>query len=322
MPVRCSLLVLALLTSLPAVAQEAAVLLLAPALDEDTAYAVETKLRDEATPQLPLPLRLRSETRALFDGALAAGLECRADDSDCLAQTGAILGVESLVYARVDAADAGHVLQLTLVDVRGGRIERQVEAILPPRRLTAEPPLAIRRLLRALLSPAATGVLDVQAAPGPVRVFVDGDEIDAASPLHGLLPGVRQVRVTGEGFQDSVHEIIVIAGETTTVPVTLLPLAAQAPSPPVGPRVALLAAGGGAVGAGLLISVAGLFGGYALAYQTTRGLPKESTVAQARAAVERAQLYGTLGVVAAGLGSALVLAGGGTLAAALLLAGE
>ncbi len=322
MSVRSLLPALVLLTALPAAAQEAAVLLLAPALDEDAAYALETKLRDEAAKKLSLPLRQRADTRALFAGALAAGLECHTGELACLAQTGAVVGVERLVYARAVAWGEGHLLQLSLVDVKASALERQVEVRLPPGRLMAEEPIALRRLLRALFTPAAVGALHVQASPAASRVFVDGEEVDPASPVPGLLPGVRQVRVTGEGFLESVHEVVVVAAETTLVPVTLSPLVGDEEPPAKGPNVVLLAAGGVGVGLGVVVGVGGYAATYFLAQSATRGLAKGTTDEEAQAAVSTARLYGTLGLVAVGVGAALVVAGAGALAAGLLLEGE
>ncbi|MDI9633542.1 MAG: PEGA domain-containing protein [Methanolinea sp.] len=90
------------------------------------------------------------------------------------------------------------------------------------------------------LAEKETGTLSVISDPPGARVLVDGAE-RGVTPLSvtGLAAGPHSVRIAGAGYQEYVSSVDVIAGETATVQVSLVPVgttpnpAGRSPLPPL-----------------------------------------------------------------------------------------
>ena len=326
MALRASLLVLSLflLPARPSAAQpspgKAAVVLKAPSLDEDTAFAVETKLRSEVERVLPLSLLIRSETRALLDGARAAGLDCRADDVACLASMGGVLGVQQVVYVELLPRGDRYGAELALVDVSRSRIARRVSLDVGASLVSSSEGMEARRLVLGLLAPERTGLLEVRTSPAGAAVMIDREPAPDGT-LAWLEAGPHRVEVSLSGYGPFEGEATVAAGETTQVDVVLLPVAGDGSSgdgsAPM--QTWLLPAGIASMAIGATVGVAGGLGGYlaALSAANAGATPKD-----AQAAADSAALSGGLAVGSVVAGALLVAVGAGALTFALMNGGE
>ncbi len=74
------------------------------------------------------------------------------------------------------------------------------------------------------LQPVARGSISIDSVPAGASVYLDDRNV-GVSPLtiHDIPAGPHAVRISGEGFQDSISSVDVTPGGTATVAVTLLP---------------------------------------------------------------------------------------------------
>ncbi|OPY41172.1 MAG: PEGA domain protein [Methanoregulaceae archaeon PtaU1.Bin222] len=79
------------------------------------------------------------------------------------------------------------------------------------------------------LKPVAKGSITIDSVPAGASVYLDDRNV-GVSPLtvHDIPAGPHAVRISGEGFQDSISSVDVTAGGTAAVSVTLLPATGSA----------------------------------------------------------------------------------------------
>jgi|GEM_PF-1681694 len=221
----------------------------------EAASALEAMLRNEVS---AMP-----EVRLLSPRVIAASL-AQEHDADCLARLACAASVASragarqLVSGTVSGLGDATLVDLKLVDAHSGE---ELRRITHP--ITGREELLIETLHAAaveLLAPARfTGRLDVslvrEAVPVPANeaksalLYVDGKlegSLPLATPIEGLAPGRRAVRVSLEGFRDA-SLFVEIRFERTTRANIDLPRGAvtsvaflRANEPPPGNAVAAL----------------------------------------------------------------------------------
>jgi hypothetical protein len=178
----------------------------------EAASALEATLRNEVS---AMP-----EVRLISPQVIAASL-AQEHDADCLARLACAASVASragarqLVSGTVSGLGDATLVDLKLVDARSGE---ELRRITHP--ITGREELLIETLHAAaveLLAPARfTGRLDVSlvhdVVPVPANeakgalLYVDGKlagSLPLSTPIEGLLPGRRAVRVSLEGFRDA-----------------------------------------------------------------------------------------------------------------------
>jgi hypothetical protein len=277
----------------------------------EAASALEATLRNEVS---AMP-----EVRLISPQVIAASL-AQEHDADCLARLACAASVASragarqLVSGTVSGLGDATLVDLKLVDARSGE---ELRRITHP--ITGREELLIETLHAAaveLLAPARfTGRLDVSlvhdVVPVPANeakgalLYVDGKlagSLPLSTPIEGLLPGRRAVRVSLEGFRDAslfveirfertTHAYVDLPrGEVTSVaflranepsagspgpalklnvPAAAVVAAAPPPAQPRGPWMKI--AGWSALGLGV---VSGVVGGalHFKAYQTASAL--------------------------------------------------
>jgi hypothetical protein len=294
-----------LLFALPAAADppRLAVVVVAPGMDTDAAFALETRVFDVAEGLAEGRVLDRETTRLHLAAARQMGAECPPDDLPCLSDLAARMIVTRLlvVSVRDDAVAA------SLIDAGGPSVRRSVELE------AAAPASAAPRAVRAVLAPQHAGALVLQLDPSDAVVTVAGERVRGLR-VEGLEPGVHEVVATMPGYEDLRANVTIVAGHDAVLGVELVPAASAGLSP-------LVFGGGGAIAGGVAVALVGGGLGYAGALMSLR-LPPGSTFGDVAAAKETARAFGGLTVASLAVGAVLVAAGCAALVIGLLEGGE
>jgi TolB-like protein len=149
-----------------------------------------------------------------------------ADDTACVAEIGAALGVEYLVAGTVGKVADTYVISLRLIAPNEARVENRVTEAFVGR----EDQLvgAVRHSARDLVGVRAdaAGSLAVRAGEEAALAWVDGKPtgVISAEAISGLSPGRHTLRVSKEDFLDWSSDVYVQPSSATLVNVALEPV--------------------------------------------------------------------------------------------------
>lgn len=262
----------------------------------------------------------------------ALTFSCIDESAACMAQIGQELGAQVLIYGRLKAYPGQQAhLVLHVVDVQERRAVASEKGIFALS-LLEEGAARLAAQLLARQASSTQGWLALTILQAGARVYLD-DRLVAQAPLPMPLlaePGVHELKVVYEGFQDHREMIDVQPGETVrreidleAVPDEYTPpssLTAEAiPSLPRSSPPALPRAGGrqastarllgwGLLGSGAL--VAGVGGTFSvLLLQTQQQFDETTYQRQARELKDAGESYALTARVLYGVGGALALSG-------------
>lgn len=238
------LVITALMLAAPAqpAKDKLAIVVSAPELDADAAFAVETKLLAAAEKVPGVQLVLRDETRIHLQAMRAMGDECNA--LPCLANVGAAANARRVLFAHV----MPRAVEASLVDVTA-RSETATMSTAAPDGVTEA---TASRIVRALLTPERAGSLVVLVEPEDAALFVDGERVVGGTRVDGLAVGAHTLEATREGFAPYREEVVVAGG-------ALLPHDVRLDAAPVTSELSPFLLGGvGVLGAGVVAGAAGI----------------------------------------------------------------
>jgi hypothetical protein len=158
-----------------------------------------------------------------------------AGDPRCLAGAGAGLGVDRVVGGSLAQGPSRYWLQITQVDVSGGRLLGVVTREVPiaARRLPAEVAAASVPVLRG--EAEGMGAVLVTSNADAAEVRIDGERVGATPTSRRCPPGKHLVHVSKPGYAEAEPRWVeVLEGRVTDVQVRLEP----ASPPPEGPAAA------------------------------------------------------------------------------------
>jgi len=151
-----------------------------------------------------------------------------ADDSSCVAEVGAALGVEYMVTGHVGKIGGAYIVSLTMISPADFRVLNRVSESFAGR----EEQLvgAVRHAGRELigLGKFSKGTLVLSTSEGESKAFVDGYEVaDIGAPIAGLSIGRHNLRIVKEDFLEWQSDIYVHPGGETSLAVELEPRPAE-----------------------------------------------------------------------------------------------
>ena len=238
------------------------------------------------------------KTKRFVKDAVDAGLSCSLSDDDCALKAGIAAGVEAVVVVRAVTVDEKLVVELRTVSVDG----------LPTHGAAglADDAGMLARLARRLKSPGEAGAatalpVPLRVTPKNVLISVDGHLIDQAQVERGVLwlqPGPHLLQISADGF-DARAVAVDVKGDRLPPPVTT----ALEKSFPLLVGVGIGAGVGGGVLA--LVSLTGIG-----LVEAVLGTPQDPAQRAGLTTFGRVLVAGAVvGVVAAGTGTALAVAG-------------
>ncbi|HLU67354.1 MAG TPA: PEGA domain-containing protein [Kofleriaceae bacterium] len=196
-------------------------------------------------------------------------------ESSCVAAIGRKLGVDLVVTGNVGTLGDSHVINIKVVDARGGQELRRIASD-PLRGDPDELIDAVRVAAYRLLAPERIrGSIVVLADIAGAEVALDGQRVGVtplARPIGGLEPGAHRLEVSAGGYSPFAEEVQVRFQKTTRVLVRLVedpsarPLDLRgAAGPAAEPPPRWYQSTWFLVGAGVAAAVVGGAVGYALA---------------------------------------------------------
>ena len=147
-----------------------------------------------------------------------------ADDSSCVAEVGAALGVEYMVTGHVGKIGGAYVVSLSMMSPADFKVVNRVSESFAGR----EEQLvgAVRHAGRELigLGGSAKGALVLTTNEGEGAIYVDGYQVaDAGKPIRPLSVGRHNLRIVKEDFLEWQSDIYVNPGDKTSLAVELEP---------------------------------------------------------------------------------------------------
>lgn len=222
--------------------EKLAIVVSAPELDADTAFAIETKLLAAAEQVPGVRLVLREETRIHVQAMRAMGDECNA--LPCIGNVGAAANAKKVLFAHVSP----RAVEALLVEAGRGRQLGSMSTAAPEGVSEA----TASRIVRALLTPNEMGSLVVLVEPEDAALRIDGEPAVPGTRVEGLAVGPHVVEVTRDGY-------IAYRDEVTISPGGLVTHDARLELAPVTTALSPFLLGGiGAFGAGVLAGAAGI----------------------------------------------------------------
>ncbi len=279
-----------LATPAQAASDKLAIVVSAPSLGPDAAFAIETKLLDAAT-QIPgTNLVLRDETRIHLQAMRGEGGEC--SSLGCLADVGGAADAKRVLFVSATAA----AVEASLIDVAA---RTQLGSMSTSAPAGFEQGTAAR-VVHGLLTPEATGSLVILVDPDDAHVFVDGERVVPGTRIDGLAVGTHAIEASRDGYASYRNDVVVTAGGLTRHELGLEAMPAE--SAGLSP---FLLGGIGTLGAGVVIGAAGV--GLALTPEFLTVRPGEEADAKARngALVTSGIIAGGAAVIAVVAGAAL-----------------
>lgn len=248
-----------------AVEDKLAIVVSAPELDADAAFAVETKLLAAAEKVPGVRLVLRDETRIHVQAMRAMGDEC--NTLPCLANVGAAANAKRVLFAHV----MPRAVEAELVDVEARTSLGSMSTAAPDGVTEA----TASRIVRALLAPERAGSLVVLVEPEDAALYVDGERVVGGTRVDGLAVGAHTLEATRDSYAPYREEVVVTAGGLLPHDVRLDRAVGDGGMSP------FLLGGLGALGGGVVAGAAGI--GLALAPALLPlGPPAEAEGAKAR----------------------------------------
>lgn len=191
---------------------------------------VEDAFRAEAEALGRYRVSPRGEATALLDSVRSLGLDCEPGDIDCLTKAGVVMEIDLLVVLRAAASHDRLIVSAVLVDVARGRMRAAVNRTVAPGGSLRD---AVHSAVVDLLAPDLfVGTLVVEVAEPGAEVRVDG-VLRGTTPLpvaiEGLAPGDHVLHVEKDGLPPVERLVHVHPLESTTVSLSLTPVAADPP---------------------------------------------------------------------------------------------
>lgn len=152
--------------------------------------------------------------------------QCGVDNTGCIAEIGAALGVPEAVSGELGHVAGFWMLNLRRINVRKatvtGRSSRQVEGLL--NELIRMIPEAVAELFGKKIEAPLTGskgTLKVDSDPQGAEVFIKGESIGKTPLKITLLPGSYEIRLVLEDHEDAAVSGEVLPNETKAVKLEL-----------------------------------------------------------------------------------------------------
>ena len=165
----------------------------------------------------------RDDIKAMLDLEADKQLLGCADDTSCLAEIGAALGVQYLVAGHVGRIAETYLVSLRLIDPNTvSVVNRITESFVGPEdQLVGAVRFGARDLVGVASS--AQGSLALSADQADAEVYVDGVARGALplEPIAALAPGRHSLRVVKEGFLEYSGDFYVDPGGTTELGISL-----------------------------------------------------------------------------------------------------
>ena len=165
---------------------------------------------------------------------LMIDLGCLDIDVDCLTKVGRKRMADRVFYVQVDAAEAGFVLTVRLIDVTRGNAERdrKVEAGSQAQLSTMLESEIVRAFGEPPPPPVKEGLLVIETDAG-ARIYIDTQFAGSGQLSLSKPPGLYVVRISKPGFEDALFRVDLQAGQTARKVAQLKPVAIAAPPPVV-----------------------------------------------------------------------------------------
>lgn len=279
-----------------------------PIVGDDVAAAeraaLDAALRAEVEGAAVDAVQPADVTAANLASAQQVGASCAFESLSCQASLGLLTGADRVLVGRVVPEWSTDRLDLRLVDVATGTLQRETSQRLS--KDAARRAVALRGAVLRLAAPERTGGFVFDADPQGT-VVVDGAEVPRApfgEPLKGLAPGPHEVEVRRGDDVVQRLVVVVVAGEIARVDgAASASSSAQAGDAPFPLGAAVLAGGAGLALVGA--AGAGTVGGVLEVVPIRHDERQLVRVAGAGLLVA-----GVVGVVAAGVGGVLWLTEG------------
>lgn len=164
----------------------------------------------------------RDDLKTLLDFEAQKQLVGCTNDSSCMAEIGAALGVDYLVAGNVGKVANTYVVSLRLVAPSTVEVKSRVTEsyVGTEEQLVGAVRYAVQRLL-GLAKDKTTGALRLRTAEGPGVVYLDGEVVDETALLEGLTAGRHSLRIKKTGYLEWASEIYVLPGPETALTVNL-----------------------------------------------------------------------------------------------------
>jgi len=181
---------------------------------------LEALLYGEVAKLPGIRLQTRAETALTIQQTAGAAQPC--SDDACLAKFGVACNVDKLVFGTVASLGQSYVLDLKLIDVRSGLLERRQSTPLSGEQAVLID--GIRAATTQLIAPELyVGAIDIKLAKPGAEVFLDGVSV-GQTPLatqDRVTPGKHALKIVLQGYRDFDRFVEVRLGRTTVVNVAL-----------------------------------------------------------------------------------------------------
>jgi hypothetical protein len=188
--------------------------------EQQVVDGLEAMLYAEVAKLPAIRLLTRAETTLTIQQTAGAAAPC--SDDACLAKVGVACNVDKLVFGTVASLGQSYVLDLKLIDVRSGMLERlQSTSLSGDQTVLIE---GIRAAATQLIAPDLyVGAIELKLGKPGAEVFLDGVSVGATplAVLDRITPGKHALKIVLQGYRDFDRFVEVRLGRTTVVNVAL-----------------------------------------------------------------------------------------------------
>lgn len=188
--------------------------------EQQVVDGLEAMLYAEVAKLPAIRLLTRAETTLTIQQTAGAATPC--SDDACLAKFGVACNVDKLVFGTVASLGQTYVLDLKLIDVRSGMLERRQSTSLSGEQAVLIE--GIRAAATQLIAPDLfIGAIEIKLSKPGAEVYLDGVSVGKTplAVLDRITPGKHALKIVLQGYRDFDRFVEVRLGRTTVVNVAL-----------------------------------------------------------------------------------------------------
>ncbi|MCP4448838.1 MAG: PEGA domain-containing protein [Myxococcales bacterium] len=151
---------------------------------------------------------------------------CSDEGRDCMAEIGADLGADRLLYGKLERKQRGYQVSLKLLNTKTKQMEKATSELIPAEDLHSNKINKWSRSLYVrLIGVPESGTLSIDANVDKATIYIDGSVAttlrDGSAKVLGLSEGTHTVTIEADGYVRYEAEVAVAAGETEKLSTSL-----------------------------------------------------------------------------------------------------
>jgi len=151
---------------------------------------------------------------------------CSDEGRTCMAEIGADLGADRLLYGKLERRQRGYQVSLKLLNTKTKQMEKTTSELIPSEDLhNSKINKWSRSLYARLIGVPESGTLSIEANVDKATIYIDGSVAttlrDGSAKVLGLSEGTHTVTIEADGYIRYESEVAVSAGEVEKLSVSL-----------------------------------------------------------------------------------------------------